>query len=251
MASNESAAGRFLLTLACLVIIPLAAVFGTWLPDLVRQLSQARWGIPPAVARDLFGPAANTAGLSEAPPWNQAGGSLVATSMRDPSTGLRTAAAGIGIAGESSDRMVSGPGTSHRAIGPLPGGGSSPGTTPQVPPLEVSAVSNGNSAPSSFPDTDLGTSPHQQAGGAAMQPNGPDTSSDLFVAIQSRLQQLGAVYYLLETWGSDPPCYRFYARMAVGGNRNVTRHFEAVDHIPLRAMQRVLEQVERWKAAEQ
>ena len=77
-----------------------------------------------------------------------------------------------------------------------------------------------------------------------------DGSADPFLAIQSRLQQLGAVYYLLETWGSDPACYRFYARMAVAGNRNVTRHFEAVDRVPLRAMQRVLEQVERWKASQ-
>jgi len=68
-----------------------------------------------------------------------------------------------------------------------------------------------------------------------------------FSDIQLRLRELGATYYLLETWGSQRQLYRFYCRMAVGGNVDFTRYFEATDADPLQAMLQVLRQVETLK----
>ena len=59
---------------------------------------------------------------------------------------------------------------------------------------------------------------------------------------------IGATYYLLETWGRNGELYRFHCKMAVAGNPDYTRHFEATDSDASRAMQQVLEQVEAWRA---
>ena len=66
-----------------------------------------------------------------------------------------------------------------------------------------------------------------------------------FDDIQLRLRELGASYYLLESWGSQRQLYRFSCKMAVGGNTDFTRYFEAADADPLQAMLQVLRQVER------
>jgi hypothetical protein len=68
-----------------------------------------------------------------------------------------------------------------------------------------------------------------------------------FIAIQDRLRQLGATYYLLETWGNQRQFYRFYCQMAVGGNADYTHYFEAINSNPMEAMGDVLRQVEAWR----
>jgi len=70
----------------------------------------------------------------------------------------------------------------------------------------------------------------------------------LFLQIQKRLRELGATYYLLETWGNEQRLYRFYCQMSVAGSGNYTRCFEATHSNPLEAMQVVLQQVENWRA---
>jgi hypothetical protein len=76
----------------------------------------------------------------------------------------------------------------------------------------------------------------------------PVPAADPFLQIQQRLRQLGATYYLLESWGDRQYLYRFYCKMAIGGNPAHTRQFEATDAEPLRAMAEVLRQVETWRA---
>jgi len=269
--SNDSAASRFLMTLACLVIIPLAAVFGTWLPDLVRQLSQMRWGMAPAVARDLLGGPESPSAISEAPPWGGPGGPETVGSVAWPrsvgqgaSTDSQASALPTNPWGSASvfEPQVSqqridstGPGQRLARSGQPSGGHPArewPGRRPSDPTSQNATVGvfpAGSSDALSTRGPNGGQPIAADSPGQAVTQPSP-LGGDPFVVIQSRLQQLGAVYYLLETWGSDPPCYRFYARMAVAGNRNVTQHFEAVDRVPIRAMQRVLEQVERWKAAQ-
>jgi hypothetical protein len=85
---------------------------------------------------------------------------------------------------------------------------------------------------------------YQPPGGAAQ----PGSAGDWFTAIQHRLRDLGATYYLLETWGRQGELYRFHCKMAIAGNPNYTQHFEATDSDPSRAMQSVLRQVEAWRA---
>lgn len=76
----------------------------------------------------------------------------------------------------------------------------------------------------------------------------PTTEGDPYTEIQNRLRALGATYYALETWGADGRAFRFQCRLAAGHNPNYHRHFEATDGEPLRAMRTVLEDVEAWKA---
>jgi hypothetical protein len=68
-----------------------------------------------------------------------------------------------------------------------------------------------------------------------------------FRDIPERLQELGATYYLLESWGNEQELYRFYCKMAVAGNADYTHCFEAIHADPLQAMRQVLRQVETWK----
>jgi hypothetical protein len=88
----------------------------------------------------------------------------------------------------------------------------------------------------------LTATPDSQAGASGMS-----AGADSFRGIQDRLRELGATYYLLESWGDQELMYRFYCRMAVGGNPNYTHYFEATDSDPLRTMLGVLRQVETWR----
>jgi hypothetical protein len=72
-------------------------------------------------------------------------------------------------------------------------------------------------------------------------------SAEPFLAMEERLRDLGATYYLLELWGSEQRMYRFYCKMAIAGNPHFTRYFEDTHTSPVRAMQSVLEQVEAWR----
>lgn len=86
--------------------------------------------------------------------------------------------------------------------------------------------------------------------GEAVCRNGGDTTdfgSDPYRTIQKRLREMGATYYLLESWGNDRQMYRFFCKMAIGGSRDYTRCFEATADEPLQAMRQVLEQVENQK----
>ena len=76
---------------------------------------------------------------------------------------------------------------------------------------------------------------------------GGPAAADPFTAMQRALRQYGATYYLLETWGSEGELYRFHVKMAIAGNPNYTRHFEATDRDALSSMRRVVAQVEAWR----
>jgi hypothetical protein len=77
----------------------------------------------------------------------------------------------------------------------------------------------------------------------------PCGQNDRFTSIQQRLRELGATYFLLESWGSQGQLYRFYCKMAIGGNSNYNRYFEATDPDAIRVMSKVLGEVEAWRAS--
>ncbi len=87
------------------------------------------------------------------------------------------------------------------------------------------------------------------AGSSATAPAlpGVPAGKEPFTYFQERLRQLGATYYLLESWGDQKREFRFYCRMAIGGNSQYTRSFWAIDTDPLQAMGQVLQQVETWR----
>lgn len=75
-----------------------------------------------------------------------------------------------------------------------------------------------------------------------------DDSSGDFQQILERLRALGAVHYMLETWGNDAQRFRFHCKMALRSNPNYIRHFEAIDRDAFRAMSQVLAEVEAWRS---
>ena len=91
----------------------------------------------------------------------------------------------------------------------------------------------------------------QSRSGPAAAGGPPLPGTDWFSWTQQRLRELGATYYLLETWGRNGELYRFHCKMAIAGNQDYNRHFEATDSDAARAMQAVLRQVEAWRAGQE
>ena len=211
MQSSAAVAGRALIMLACVVGIPAVALSGTSWSDMLKKLQDFRW---PTIL-DLASASSTTSGPAsgdEAPRFT-------------PSTATGTPAAGGGPVQPVQT-------TAPAAFGPMPASAVIPAGY-QVP---------AESAP---------IQPPAATGGDENARAGSISTADPFHCIQDRLRQLGATYYLLESWGNQQQMYRFYCKMAVGGSAAYTRCFEATNSNPLQAMRQVLQQVEtqRWEVA--
>ncbi len=210
--SSSTVMLRALVMLACLVAIPLAAIFGTSMPEIARKLLSANGSAQRASAD---GPDRHDSQFEPMPQVNAAS-------------------------------MLPTPPTDGQARPMVPG--SHGPNLPVNPPLSaVVSASYETVGPAS---ESPGTSDWRQNGAPALLPTQQraPTAFDQFTQIQQRLRQLGASYYLLETWGSDGQSYRFYCRLPIQGDRTNSRYFEVIDSDQLRAMDRVLRQVEAWRA---
>lgn len=200
--------------LGCLIMIPLVAVFGKSLPDVFNSLLQGQWP-------------------SQLPWSDQAPESFHAAQP----AGHAPAAGGISPTWSQMTGVPSSPS--------------------QVVPADYQSPVVPSAA--RFPETVRGSELASEMGGNPQlrpQPGAPRVLTappmeGRFAAIQDRLRQLGATYYLLESWGSREYLYRFYCKVAVGGNPDYTHFFEATHRDPLEAMGEVLRQVEAWRAARQ
>ncbi len=215
MRSSAAVAGRALIMLACVVAIPTLALWGTSWSEVVKRLQDFHW--PGSV--DLATPS-TSASPDEAP--RGAPTNVVAATTK-PSVPEPLALTGT-----------------RSPYGPWSTPAGSPGqpvaaTQSVVVPVEYQA-------PAETPEI---LAPFGGAGGQAG--TGVPAAADQFHAIQDRLRQLGATYYLLESWGNQQQMYRFYCKMAVGGSVQYSRCFEAAHADPLQAMGQVLRQVEAWR----
>jgi len=250
--SSTAVAFRALVMLGCMISIPIAALWGGGLPELAKQLLQQHLGLQTASA---------AASLSEAPRFVPGTPSGV---VGDPALAAASA-------------MPLQPPVVQFAPQVAPPQGvpaSAPPSRPvMAPPTAVVSAAyearvEGNAAmppaqnPAFVPGAQTETSVYQHKPGlvpvsfeegvpppqaAAPQAAGNSTGEQ-FQVIQGRLRQLGASYYLLESWGVQGELFRFYCKMAIGGNPNYTRYFEAVDTDPVRVMAKVLQDVEAWRA---
>ena len=238
MDSRTVLAFRIFVMLSCLIIVPMAAIFGSAFPDVVKGLLVDRivyWatGRVPEANRDAsysgFGTVAPAAhenahpGMtpqSDGPRWSNPSD---ATSWQDqPSASqagpvVSAAATLMGPAGGNQQAAYDEPAPPH--------------PDPMAGPSVYSPGHGAGAAEGAQP-----------AGGSLAQP-------DPFTTMERKLREYGATYYLLETWGNDSELFRFHCKMAIGSNPDYTRHFEATDRDALRAMKRVLEQVAAWRAA--
>jgi hypothetical protein len=217
---------RIFVMLSCLIIVPMAAIFGSAFPDVVKSVLVDRiveWATgkaPPSktgAGDDPFGTVAPaptpTAGAtpSEAPRWPAAGGDAWQVPASPPPTGGVVPAVAFGEPSTGNQQAV------------------------HVAPAEASPY---RTAAASVPQ-------------AASHPGASDPrplQPDPFTSMERKLREYGATYYLLETWGNNGELFRFHCKMAIGNNPNYTRHFEATDRDALRAMSQVLEQVESWRS---
>lgn len=235
MQSTTTIACRALVMVFCLIAIPLAALFGTSLPDIIETLG---WGTTPVSAREQGGDAplfvANVPDAASAPD--------------SPATGFENN--GAAWAGNATRQMES-PKLSRdmHAVqagfnepAPLYGGanGAVAGTVDRVPvfrPGERPIVPvTGGVVYSDVRPNDVRTSDVVPGGGR-------------FEQIQKRLLDLRATYSRLDTFGSDRKFYRFQCEMPMGG-AGAVRHFEATSENSLDAMESVLAEIDRWMTNE-
>lgn len=274
--SSTVVALRGLVMLGCLLLIPVAALWGGSVPELVKQLIQHHLGLEtasastamtsappfaPGTAADpaLSGPGGVPASLPPlSPPVVQLGPQAVpASAAALPPARLPQAAAPAAMppAPALAQAQVTGIPAAvpagNSAVVPVGYQAPAEPRPAEAFPREITPPAR-QTAPSVY-QRKPGLVPVTLEEGLPPSPGpepGKTPSAEPFQQIQNRLRQMGATYYLLESWGVQGDLYRFYCKMAVGGNANYTRYFEAVDSDPLRVMSKVLQDVETWRSGQ-
>ena len=264
MESSTVLAFRIFVMLSCLIIVPMAAIFGSAFPDVVKTVLVDRivaWStgnpyepasapaqptgfaeVPPSGGANQ---AAGGADRWEAPRWPAQNTGAVAGGGGGPQPG------GVVAAGTPGAQATAGNQSASFNVAAEPNRGG-PASNPlqrvgaEVPYRNVAA------------DNRLGTKPFANPGNLTSVANDPSAASqgvprpleqpDRFTIMERKLREYGATYYLLETWGNEGELYRFHCRMAISNNPNYTRQFEGTDRDALKAMAQVLEHVEAWRA---
>jgi hypothetical protein len=243
--------------LACLTAIPLAALCGSSLPTIVKAVEEGRL---PTLAELRGGSGSQPDGAGNAPRFtptetpvatngSTSSGNNSSPSPASPPSLLAPQWPTVGTGQPSSavvparyDVAVDTPRQAGQGLGADQGSADATGRTAAalspVPGGRTDLVAIGHRSEEPIGPSNGVSAPATSAG---------EKGSDPFTYVQDRLRQLGATYYLLESWGEQRREYRFYCRMAVGGNSQYTRSFWSIDNDPFRAMNQVLDQVEAWR----
>jgi len=252
---------RIFVMLSCLIIVPMAAIFGSAFPDVVKTVLVDRIVAfatgKPVESNKAAGEAPGFSQVSPAPPgtsqWEAPrwGGSASDAAAWQASQGsvqaggvMPAGAPGAHQGGGNQSAVFAAPAETARTVAPAfapdrpPGDDAGRHSATEVTP--VAHQIGAGVAPTQTP-AEMPASPAQALGGSPEQP-------DRFTAMERKLREYGAVYYLLETWGNEGELFRFHCRMAMANNPNYTRHFEATDRDALKAMSQVLSRVEAWRA---
>lgn len=242
MQSSATVACRAGVMLICLIAIPLSALFGTRLPDLVQRLLDQQSDKTRVETWDSLAEAPEFEATASPGPWAGGPNSAIREGRaRDLPTDFPSgegAPESVASIGKMADRRKS-------EGGFLPAGRSLGERASSASRMEYSRAIPANYQSPLEPTAVSGT-----AGRPAESPPQPFEPTDQFARIQERLRRLGATYYVLETWGDRGQYYHFHARMALGPGEDAVRHFDATDADPLAAMARVLGEVERWRGGE-
>jgi hypothetical protein len=257
MESSTVLAFRIFVMLSCLIIVPLAAIFGSAFPDVVKTALVDR------IVALSTGKPVETASNSDPNGFRAVSPAQPAVAGQPVSVEHgSTAPAWGGNAPETS------PWPNQQAAAAPPAGIPA---TPAVVPVGGAAAQGGYNQSASFvvpveqqPQAPAAGAappygaPAPMAGAPAPRPGGalvgadrnacPLEQPDRFTEMERKLREFGATYYLLETWGNAGELYRFHCRMAVANNAAYSRHFEATDRDALKAMSDVLAQVEAWRS---
>jgi hypothetical protein len=209
MQSSAVVTLRALVMLVCLVVVPLAAIFGSSLPQAFNSFVEGR-GLPSFAGTARATDDARSRG-GDAPRFASAAEPVPHEEPAPPA------------------RRTDGTGTLW-----APGAVTPPMTqTPAEPRAEMARS--------------LPPGPASQSAGQTASRD-PRTAGEDFQQIEHRLRELGATYYLLETWGNAGQMYRFHCKVSLAANPSQTQNFDATDSDPLRAMRKVQEQVEQYRS---
>jgi len=247
---------RALVMLACLVVVPLAAIFGSAFPEVVRSVLVDRvlgYATGKPSSSDP-GPTASETDVSRAPAYGAANVQGGSASLESAAPWPTASPAPGGSAQPSRDLQAGGALRTGPSAGAVPASFSVPAQPPAWNSQEAQRAQDVR--PYAMPTQSPAGTPNYAGTSsiAAGSPQAPgeahsaDAATDPFRSMERQLRQQGATYYLLETWGTEGELYRFHCKMAVAGNANYTRHFEATDRDALSAMRHVLEQVDAWRS---
>ncbi len=241
--SSTVVAFRAVIMLVCLLLIPVAAFCGGSFPAVVKAIQSGRWPtladfrgpagptpsqtteaprfVPPATDAKTLGFSGSAPGCYAKFPSEMAGGPVVAVNYNAPITAPPKTETGPSPVFSADRDPGVGP---DRRLAPLPAGANN------LLPLDRAETISHFDAPATQP-------------GSA----GSSSSDNQLKYVLDRLHQLGVTYFVLEPCGDEKREFRFYCQMSVGGNPRVTKPFWCFDGDPLKAMTRVLSQVENWQ----
>ncbi len=261
MSSPTAVAFRALVMLVCLVAVPLVAVFNAPLREWLHKQIDAYKAVADNHVPLTAGPAplfndGNASSYRAAP--QVAGGNPATSGVAQPQNNFGSAS--------MNGPAVGGLNAANPPIGssytPMAGGATDrTSSAPQFPVSQASfqqpaAAPRNSAAEFGLPaatEPMRRTSPFGENGAAPVAGNlsaasvaakTPPPNPDSFKQIERKIQDLGATYYRLETFGNEPDPYRFYCMVSMAGDPNHSRVFQARDSDPLRAMEKVLHDVE-------
>lgn len=250
---------RAAVMLACMIVVPLVAIFWKHWPEAIDLARDGKWSDLAEMGIRIVtqsGPQPSTAHASsqEAPSFDAAtAASPQPLAASDPTSAIllnpppATAAAApqmLPTAGDAGGSMAPVGGTPSTVVAPVA----------YSEPLHGAAPPPAIGVPIPEPVASAEPVPAHLAQAAPLPSPGPSsqaTPPNPFREMEQRLRTLGATYYLLEAWGNAGNLYRFHVKMALAGNPSYNRHFEATDADPIMAMRHVLSEVEAWRSGQQ
>jgi len=255
MESSTVLAFRIFVMLSCLIIVPMAAIFGSAFPDVVKTvlvdrivaLSTGKPPEPAAAPADPQGFREVTPNVAQGAPANSGAapswGAQAATASWQAPGAAAAPAAVVPLGGPPQ-----GEGFNQSASFAAPAAAAQPGEA--RPPMPPSGAFPGAGAPPHVPTAHIMSVATQAASCGTDRTACPLEQPDRFTEIERKLREYGATYYLLETYGNQGELYRFHCRMAVAGGNQYPRMFEATDPDALKAMADVLHRVEAWRGGQ-
>ena len=245
MQSSAGVVFRALTMLAFLIGLPIVALSGTSWPETLRRL-QEKWQDIGTSASSTFTSLTSFASSSPLQPLSEAPQFEPAKAGLGPDDDARQAEPLVAIQPPTPGQSTSAARAEHATLG-IPGNPAETGVVPASFQTAVGGAVPDQTASAAASADRIGTPGGRDSHAAESLSGRSPAAADRFAYIQNQLRRLGATYYLLESWGDEQPLYRFYCKMAMGGNAGYTRYFEATDANPLQAMSHVLREVEAWR----